>query len=191
MTMTKLQPLPETRELAIEQGVTRYKTGKPCKYGHKAERTTINASCCICSIIKAKERREWIQSKLPARKEKFPLTIPSREILKTNIVPTVLVKPDKIPFQKIVDLYHKMLPTLPQCKKLTTVRKSYIKGRWIEDEMETLEQWEEMFKTVKTSNFLMGRVPGRDGQPPFVANLEWLTKPANFIKISEGNYNRD
>ena len=37
------------RQLAAQQGKTRYFTGLPCKHGHIAERLTVNGSCCECS----------------------------------------------------------------------------------------------------------------------------------------------
>jgi hypothetical protein len=36
----------------------------------------------------------------------------------------------------------------------------------------------------------MGRAPPQQGKPPFRADLEWLTKAANFAKIAEGKYHR-
>jgi len=98
------------------------------------------------------------------------------------------VKTDnRVPASDIVDLYHKMLPNLPQVKKLTDTRRGYIKQRWKED-MPSLTNWENFFEYVSQSDFLMGRVEGRNGNKPFYASLEWMTKPANFAKIYEGNY---
>ncbi len=37
-----------TRSAAIEAGVNRYYTGKPCKRGHLAERVTSTSTCIIC-----------------------------------------------------------------------------------------------------------------------------------------------
>lgn len=45
------------RQLAIEQGRTRYFTGLPCKHGHVSERSTVNGVCCECSTIKDHARR--------------------------------------------------------------------------------------------------------------------------------------
>jgi hypothetical protein len=44
-----------TRAEAKASGSTRYFTGKPCKYGHLAERTTINGECAEC--YRAKKRK--------------------------------------------------------------------------------------------------------------------------------------
>ncbi len=41
---------------AINQGLTRYFTGKPCKNGHVAERLTANGDCIIC---KRSSRSDW------------------------------------------------------------------------------------------------------------------------------------
>jgi len=93
------------------------------------------------------------------------------------------------PAQRIVDLYHEKLPELPRCEKLTQTRRGYLQQRWRED-LETLDDWAAFFTDVRKSDFLMGKKPGRDGRPPFRADLEWLTKPANYAKFIEGKYTR-
>jgi len=93
------------------------------------------------------------------------------------------------PAQRIVDLYHAKLPELPRCEKLTPTRRGYLQQRWRED-LETLDDWSAFFADVRKSDFLMGKRPGRDGRPPFRADLEWLTKPANYAKFIEGKYHR-
>lgn len=93
------------------------------------------------------------------------------------------------PAQRIVDLYHEKLPELPRCEKLTPTRRGYLRQRWRED-LETLEDWAAFFADVRKSDFLMGKKPGRDGRPPFRADLEWLTRPANYAKFIEGKYHR-
>lgn len=94
-----------------------------------------------------------------------------------------------VPFRQIVDLYHSKLPSLQRCEKLTKNRKGYIRQRWTED-LPSLQAWANYFDDVSKSDFLMGKVPGRQGQAPFRAHLEWLTRPANFTKVLEGTYHR-
>jgi Recombination endonuclease VII len=45
------------RAAAKAQGLSRYFTGVPCKRGHVAERNMSNASCVVCSLDEAKQRR--------------------------------------------------------------------------------------------------------------------------------------
>lgn len=94
-----------------------------------------------------------------------------------------------VPFEKIVDLYHQQLPALPRVEKLTEKRKGYMRQRWSED-LPSLEAWGRYFEDVARSKFLMGKAQGVNGKPPFIANLEWLCNPSNFVKVAEGNYNR-
>ena len=91
-----------------------------------------------------------------------------------------------IPYQKIVDLYHELLPELTRCEKLTETRKRYIKSIWLDD-MGDLEYWRNFFVFVSKSDFLMGKT-NQLGRRPFKANLEWITKPANYLKIYEDQY---
>ena len=93
----------------------------------------------------------------------------------------------KVPYQKIVDLYHEHLPELPQVKKLTEPRKRQIKKLWAND-LPDLDNWQNFFDYVSQSDFLTGKAPGRNGGKPFTANLEWITKQANYVKILEENY---
>lgn len=44
------------RKEAIEKKLLTYFTGKPCKYGHIAERQTISGSCVICAQDHNKSR---------------------------------------------------------------------------------------------------------------------------------------
>jgi 5-methylcytosine-specific restriction endonuclease McrA len=54
-----------SRQKAIEQGLTRYFTGLPCKHGHIAQKQLSNRTCIECLLIK---KRQW--SNLPDVKEK-------------------------------------------------------------------------------------------------------------------------
>jgi len=94
---------------------------------------------------------------------------------------------DPVPYKKIVDLYHEMLPDLPKVEKLTGTRKAQIRQRWKQD-LPDMDEWIEFFKYVSASRFLMGKSQPINGRRPFIANLEWLTKEANFVKIAEENY---
>ena len=92
-----------------------------------------------------------------------------------------------IPYQKIVELYHELCPSLPRVAKLTDARKASIRARW--KEHPDLEWWASFFGRVEASEFLSGKVspsPGRER--PFLADLEWISKQANTVKILEGKY---
>lgn len=102
--------------------------------------------------------------------------------LKSIIDTDKLEKAPKIavPFQKIIDLYHKILPSFRKVEKLTTVRKTKIRSRWKED-LPDLEHWENYFKDIANSKFLTG--------PDFRQNdIDWVINAANFTKIMEGKY---
>lgn len=47
-----------SRKEAIERGLTRYFTGKPCKYGHLSERNVTWAGCLECAKMNARKSRE-------------------------------------------------------------------------------------------------------------------------------------
>lgn len=116
------------------------------------------------------------------------LTQPEPEIQATSSADDK-PKPDRVPVQQIVDLYHELLPELPTVQKITDTRRGYIQQRWRED-LPDITHWKNFFAHVRRSEFLMGKSPGSHGKPPFRADLEWLTKPANFAKIAEDKYHQ-
>jgi hypothetical protein len=95
---------------------------------------------------------------------------------------------DPIPFEKIVDLYHETLPMLPRVVALTPNRKAQIRGRYATGAVEDLEDWKTFFRLVAGSAFLTGRSQPSNGRKPFRADLAWLTKEENFMKILEEKY---
>jgi hypothetical protein len=42
-----------SRKAALERGLARYFTGKPCTSGHVAERYSSNGDCVVCARLKA------------------------------------------------------------------------------------------------------------------------------------------
>lgn len=50
-----------TRKEAIEQGLKRYFTGKPCKHGHVSERYVGGGRCCYCNLQSYKENKSKIK----------------------------------------------------------------------------------------------------------------------------------
>jgi hypothetical protein len=98
------------------------------------------------------------------------------------------LKTTSIPYEKIVSLYHQHLPMCPTVRALTPTRKSYIAARWKSGAMPDLETWEKFFRFVGESKFLTGMVEPQAGKTRFLADLEWLTKETNFVKIVERKY---
>lgn len=99
------------------------------------------------------------------------------------------------PYNEIVDLYHTILPELPRVRVLSEKRKSQIRARWnssigpdAKHECWHLEFWERYFRYVRRCPFLMGQSDPAPGRRVFMADLEWLTKASNFIKVIERKY---
>lgn len=92
------------------------------------------------------------------------------------------------PFSEIVALYHQHCPSLRPVAKLTPARQEHIRARW-RNELPTLEQWAEYFQAVEASDFLTGRVPASGGrQTPWKADIDFLIKQGNVVKMAEGKY---
>jgi uncharacterized protein YdaU (DUF1376 family) len=110
-----------------------------------------------------------------------PLTI-NQEPVKENTSSST--KADPIPYQQIVDSYHRNLPMLPGVQKLTDARKRHIKARWSEvtKDGKDIGYFDRFFDHVSHSDFL------KTGS---FCNLEWLMKESNHVKVIEGNYHNE
>lgn len=51
--------------------------------------------------------------------------------------------------------------------------------------------FERLFAYCQQSKFLMGKVPGRDGAPPFELTFEWLLGPKNMDRVIAGDFHRE
>lgn len=93
---------------------------------------------------------------------------------------------DQCPHQEILDAYHKILPSLTRMRTWNGERPKNLRARWREDtERQSIQWWEELFKYISKSDFLMGRT-----EKPFTNTLDWIIKPTNFNKIIEGRYHK-
>lgn len=101
--------------------------------------------------------------------------------------PIKVAKPN-CPHQEIIALYHEILPMCPQVRDWTEARQQQLRARWNEDpSRQNLAYWRRFFEYVKTCGFLVGVQPNTQRRP-FFADLEWLTKQANFTKVRERKY---
>lgn len=96
-------------------------------------------------------------------------------------------RPD-CPHEKIITLYHELLPASPRIKDWTPARAASLKARWNEEtDRQTLDYWKSLFEYIAGIPFLTGKVAS-NGRKPFVISLDWLVKPDNFAKVREGRY---
>jgi len=90
------------------------------------------------------------------------------------------------PHQKIIDLYHEILPELQAVKIWSEPRKKTLQRKWREDpKRQNLDYWKRLFEYVRGSPFLMG-----ENDRQWTCDLEWIIKPKNFVKIIEGKYHK-
>lgn len=115
------------------------------------------------------------------------------------------VDPDLLPcpVEKIVEAYHEAMPLNPACKVLNDSRKRSIRQRWREaskmqaqpfgysTQADGLAAWRRFFEVCAESDFLTGRVPGRNGAPSFLADVDFLFSPSGFAKCLENKYHRE
>lgn len=88
------------------------------------------------------------------------------------------------PYGEILELYHQLLPTLPNVQKLTDQRKRAISARWSSDqERQSLFWWRSYFGTVASTPFLLGK-----NERNWVANFDFLMREQKMVMVLEGRY---
>ena len=93
------------------------------------------------------------------------------------------------PYQKILALYHTILPELPSVVDLTDKRKKAISARW-KNGMNGLDNWQAYFEHCRESKFLMGKVDPPRGRKQFLADIDFLIREATIVSTQEGKYHR-
>ena len=118
-----------------------------------------------------------------SRLEAAGLLLPTGEINPKAGKAIAKAAPSTIPFDEIADLYNRILPDLPPCKKLTPSLRDDIQARWRADpERRDLSWWRAYFSQVAASPFLMGL------KKDWRASLKWLLGKQNMDKVLSGNY---
>ncbi len=99
------------------------------------------------------------------------------------------------PLDSLVKIWNETaisLPTVKPAAEWHQSRRTAMQARWRErwvlkkyaNEAEGLAYWQRFFAAVQASDFLSGRGDSGWGNCSF----DWVLKPANFAKLSEGNY---
>lgn len=125
---------------------------------------------------------------------RVPLATSHEEETSKALVPdvpsatTAAALPDDCPHTEIIAAYHRELPMLRQVAVWSELRRSLLRSRWREAaERRTVAWWEGFFRYVATCPLLVGQHDSRSN-PGWQADLEWLVRPANFVKVIEGKY---
>ena len=106
------------------------------------------------------------------------------------VVETQDVSP-QCPHAEIVNLYAKHLPMARQVAEWTPARQAVLRTRWREKKnRQNLDWWDRFFGFCAESKFLTGQAGSKD-RAPFLLSLDWLLKPANFLKVIEGAYHTE
>jgi hypothetical protein len=100
---------------------------------------------------------------------------------------------DDVPYREIVDSYNELISdphNTPYAKDVTDKRIKAINGRWDwmtknAKKKKGLDFFVAYFDYASQSDFLCGKTK------EWKANLDWLLKEENFMKVIEGNYHHD
>lgn len=109
--------------------------------------------------------------------------------LKQKSIPPIVPRegdaPEPVPrenvqYKKIADYWNSVCTELPKVQAMSENRKKAVRARVKEYGEETVLQ---VIALVKQSDFLCGRTGNS-----WNASFDWVMKPANFVKVLEGNY---
>lgn len=83
-------------------------------------------------------------------------------------------------YKSVISLFNSICVSLPSVRELTDKRKKAISGA---NKLLNGTTFEQLFHKVESSDFLTGRAGTWSG-----CGFDWVIKPANLVKIIEGNY---
>jgi len=158
------------------RGISRDKAGvKPEESPGKAE-------------AKAGEKPEGKPGESPPTPTPDPDPTPESGVLFEDSRPQERPQRPKLTHDAVIQAYHDLLPDLPRVKAWSPKRKQSLDARIRErcaagKPADAIEYWRQLFSQVAESDFLCGR-----GKTEFRADLEWLLRPENFLKVIEGRY---
>lgn len=132
------------------------------------------------------------QKNVANESEKFNLTAPTEELTPKQRSAQV---GSRCPHEKIIALYHEVLPMMPTVRIWSEDRRKILAARWrtlvndkgYQSEEEGLGWFKRLFGYIRRSQFLTGEIPQKEGHT-WRPDLEWIIKPKNLTKIIEGKY---
>jgi hypothetical protein len=93
------------------------------------------------------------------------------------------------PHSEIIAAYHAELPMLRRVAVWNEQRQKYLRSRWREDpERQDVAWWKGFFTYIRKCPVLVGAVETKGAHQGWQADLEWIVRPSNFLKIIEGKY---
>jgi len=121
------------------------------------------------------------KAKAKAKAEAEEVSLPTEESETRDVSPAC-------PHAEIIKLWAHHCPSARQPAEWNATRQALLRARWKEQKnRQSLDWWARFFAYVADSDFLMGRTQ-ETGRKPFEVSLDWVLKPANFLKIIEGAY---
>jgi uncharacterized protein YdaU (DUF1376 family) len=112
-----------------------------------------------------------------------PLTINHKPIT-NNQEPQQQEQAAAVPYEAVVDLYHEVLPDLSKVQILNSKRKAAIRQRHTSVMSKSLDNWRLYFEAAFQSDFLMGRIDGKDWR----ADFDFLITEKAVTGVIEGKY---
>ena len=95
----------------------------------------------------------------------------------------ITINKDKSTHDRLLEIFKKEIPSLPKPgRKSAGSREKALLARF-KDLDQDFDAWQKLCARIESSDFLAGRT---DNQ--FSCGIDWVLKPANFAKITEGNY---
>lgn len=90
------------------------------------------------------------------------------------------------PYQKIMELFNELCPSLRNVKSIEDDRQVRVRRIW--KKKPDIEWWKQYFITIELSDFLSGRAPKTVGHETWECGFDFIITPRYLTKIVEGFY---
>lgn len=182
--MTEFEGVITLTNFGKHNGETAKKRANTAKRVSQHRANTSSTACNAQSVTSALAREEKRREEKKDLETIVQASASTPEDGQISIPPEKPPQAEKVQYQKIVDLYHEILPELRAVAKLNATRQTNIRQRWKQD-LPDLTEWRKYFEYVRASPFLMGR---GQGERKWEADFDFLINGTNAIKIVEGKY---
>lgn len=142
------------KRIIIKRVVQKYNTPQ-ISYGFQKDYDQWEVLCKSTTVVQKYNKVLYKSTTLPIKDTLKDIKTSCRNMCIKN----------QCPYQKILDLYHKILPELPQVRVYTPKRKGIVNARWKQNVLDPegkttsgqIEFWENLFFYISKLDFLMGR----------------------------------
>ena len=136
-------------------------------------------NCVVLNDTKCDTNRNTNREQTATQSATQTASIPKQNETKQNNIDE---KPDRTPYQKILDIYSEVCVSFGKVRALSDERRKHIGARY-KQYGNDIDIFKELFIKAESSDFLKG-----DNNKKWKADFDWMMNETNMAKILEGKY---